>query len=137
MPGATTSKRAAEGNGATQELETWIEKIVDGKDGSVPRQMFIGGVSGWLTGFLAMKVGKVAATAIGGSIILFQVANHKGYINVNWNRLNRDVEKISKQIQAEAGGKKKDLADKIRNVAKENSYAAVGFVGGFLIGLAS
>jgi len=83
-----------------------------------------------------MKVGKVAATAIGGGILLFQFANHKGYINVNWNRLNRDVEKISKKIQTEAGGKK-DWADKIRNVANENSYTAVGFVGGFLIGLAS
>lgn len=30
-----------------------------------------------------MKVGKVAATAIGGGILLVQFANHKGYINVS------------------------------------------------------
>jgi len=29
-----------------------------------------------------MKVGKAAATAVGGGILLLQVANHKGYINV-------------------------------------------------------
>lgn len=31
-----------------------------------------------------MKVGKVAATAIGGGILLIQFANHKGYINVSF-----------------------------------------------------
>jgi hypothetical protein len=36
-----------------------------------------------LTGFLAMKVGKAAATAVGGGIIILQLANHKGYINVS------------------------------------------------------
>jgi len=29
-----------------------------------------------------MKIGKAAATAIGGGIILLQIANHQGYINV-------------------------------------------------------
>lgn len=49
MPAPTTSKRSSESSsgGVTQELETWIEKIVDPKDGSVPRQIFLGGVSGW------------------------------------------------------------------------------------------
>jgi len=37
-----------------------------------------------VTGFLAMKVGKAAATAVGGGIILLQIANHKGYINVSF-----------------------------------------------------
>jgi len=119
------------------DVESWLEKIVDGGEGNVPRQVFLGGVSGWLTGFLAMKVGKAAATAIGGGIILLQIANYKGYININWNRLNRDVEKIGKQIQTEASGKKKDWSDKIRTYAQDNTYTAVGFSGGFLIGLAS
>jgi len=30
-----------------------------------------------------MKVGKAAATAIGGGIILLQIASHQGYINVS------------------------------------------------------
>lgn len=48
MPAATTSKRASEGtNGESQELETWIEKMIDGKDNSVTKQVALGGVSGW------------------------------------------------------------------------------------------
>jgi hypothetical protein len=45
MPSATNNPPS--GPPTTQDLETWIEKIVDGKEGSVPRQVFLGGVSGW------------------------------------------------------------------------------------------
>lgn len=34
-----------------------------------------------------MKVGKAAATAVGGGIILLQIANYKGYINVSSRRI--------------------------------------------------
>jgi len=52
MPSATnnppsTSRGAGTGPSVTEELETWVEKIVDGKEGSVPRQVFLGGVAGW------------------------------------------------------------------------------------------
>jgi len=33
MPAATTSKKASESGGTTKELESWIDQIVDGKDG--------------------------------------------------------------------------------------------------------
>jgi len=134
MP-AVTKPSSSKNSNSEKDLETWIEKIVDGKDGSVPKQVFLGGASGWLTGFLAMKVGKFAALSIGGGIILLQVANHQGYININWNRLNRDVEDLSKKIQTE--GKSKDWSDKILSMARENTYASAGFAAGFLIGMAS
>jgi len=112
MPSATNIPKATPST--SENVESWIEKIVDGEEGSVPRQVFLGGASGWLTGFLAMKVGKAAATAVGGGIILLQIANYKGYININWNRLNRDAEKIQKQIQNKSG-KTSDWTDKQEN----------------------
>ncbi|CAN7949999.1 unnamed protein product [Ixodes pacificus] len=40
---------------------------------SPAKQLTVGGVSGWCVGFVFTKAGKVAATAIGGSLLLFQV----------------------------------------------------------------
>lgn len=33
------------------------------------------------------------AVAVGGGIILLQVASHKGYIKINWNKLEKDANK--------------------------------------------
>ena len=40
---------------------------------SVATQLLIGGVTGWCTGFIFQKVGKLAATAVGGGFFLLQV----------------------------------------------------------------
>jgi len=48
MPGvAKPSSSKGSGAGPVEELETWIEKVVDGKDSTVTKQMLFGGVSGW------------------------------------------------------------------------------------------
>lgn len=41
-----------------------------------------------------MKVGKLIAVVVGGSIILLQVANHQGYIKVDWDKVHKQVEKV-------------------------------------------
>ena len=38
-----------------------------------PKQLAVGAGAGWLVGYLTMKVGKAAATAVGGSLLLLQV----------------------------------------------------------------
>lgn len=45
-----------------------------------------------------MKIGKTIATAVGGSLILLQIANHKGYINVNWSKMNKDLDCATKKL---------------------------------------
>lgn len=35
-----------------------------------------------LVGYLSMKVGKVVATVVGGSLVVMQLAAHQGYIKV-------------------------------------------------------
>ncbi|XP_073885539.1 FUN14 domain-containing protein 1 isoform X4 [Macaca fascicularis] len=39
---------------------------------SVATQIVMGGVTGWCAGFLFQKVGKLAATAVGGGFLLLQ-----------------------------------------------------------------
>ena len=55
--------------------------------------------AGRVTGYLGMKVGKMAAMTLGGSLLVMQVANHKGYINVNWAKVNNDIREISEKVQ--------------------------------------
>ena len=51
-----------------------------------------------VTGYVAMKIGKTVATAVGGSLILLQIAYHKGYISVDWSKVNKDLEGASKKL---------------------------------------
>ncbi|KAM9600241.1 FUN14 domain-containing protein 2 isoform 2-T2 [Morphnus guianensis] len=57
----------------------WWRKVFAPSSGSsaekysVATQLVIGGVTGWCTGFIFQKVGKLAATAVGGGFFLLQV----------------------------------------------------------------
>ena len=77
--------------------QPWWRKLFGPESGlsvekySVATQLFIGGVTGWCTGFIFQKVGKLAATAVGGGFFLLQLANHSGYIKVDWQRVEKDM----------------------------------------------
>ena len=47
----------------------------DLKNSSKAKQLTVGAVSGWAAGYVAAKFGKIAATAIGGSLLLIQVCS--------------------------------------------------------------
>jgi len=106
--------------------------------GNNPQQLAMGGVSGWLTGYMAMKIGKTVATAVGGSLILLQIASYKGYININWSKVNKDIEGAQKKLLKHSSDPSvPQLLDKVQDLLTGNTYFAGGFTGGFLIGLAS
>ena len=66
-----------------RENQSTIQKVMDDLGRApAPKQMAVGGVAGWAAGYVTMKAGKMAATAIGGTLILIQIAHHKGYIKV-------------------------------------------------------
>ncbi|XP_010569675.1 PREDICTED: FUN14 domain-containing protein 1 isoform X1 [Haliaeetus leucocephalus] len=69
---------------------------------SVATQIVMGGVTGWCAGFLFQKVGKLAATAVGGGFLLLQIASHSGYVQVDWKRVEKDVNKAKKQLKKRA-----------------------------------
>ncbi|KAF2362463.1 FUN14 [Trinorchestia longiramus] len=88
--------------GTAQNVMTRFQKACkDVAKEPVAKQALIGGASGWVVGYLSMKVGKAAATVVGGGLILMQLAAHKGYIKVDWSRVNSDLEKNAKKIQKE------------------------------------
>ena len=58
----------------SRDSENIVKKILkDISKAPAPKQLAIGAGAGWLVGYLTMKVGKAAATAVGGSLLLLQV----------------------------------------------------------------
>ncbi|KAM6970758.1 FUN14 domain-containing protein 2 [Aplochiton taeniatus] len=107
---------------------------------SVATQLAIGGVTGWCAGFLFQKVGKLAASAVGGGFFLLQIANHTGYIKVDWKRVEHDVNKAKKQLKLNTEKPTKEVrtkVDEVHTFVKKNIVLTGGFAGGFLLGLAS
>lgn len=104
---------------------------------SPAKQLTVGGVSGWCVGFVFTKAGKVAATAIGGSLLLFQIAQHQGYVKVNWTRLNKDVQQAKNELARRANSKLPRIVEEGQQFIQDNIFLATGFLGGFLLGMAS
>ncbi|KAG5283143.1 hypothetical protein AALO_G00038800 [Alosa alosa] len=98
---------------------------------SVATQIMMGGVTGWCAGYLFQRVGKIAATAI---------ANHSGYVQVDWKKVEKDVNKAKKHLKKRANKAAPELNSFIEEsteFVKRNIVMSSGFVGGFLLGLAS
>lgn len=62
-----------------------------------------------------MKIGKFAAVGLGGSVILLHIASQKGYIDINWDKINKKVDKITDKIEKEATGQSPDWFEKVSN----------------------
>ncbi|XP_042336021.1 FUN14 domain-containing protein 2 [Sceloporus undulatus] len=127
----------------------WWRKLFKPNSGSsaekysVATQLAIGGATGWCTGFIFQKVGKLAATAVGGGFFLLQIANHTGYIKIDWQMVERDVNKAKEQLKFRSSPSNelppevKNRVDEVICFLKKNVILTGGFVGGFLLGMAS
>lgn len=71
-----------------------------------------------VTGFVTVKIGKVAACAVGGGILIMQIAAQQGYININWDKISRKAESITDKVEEKITGEGPSLADKVRLNAK-------------------
>ncbi|XP_077291895.1 FUN14 domain-containing protein 1A-like [Arctopsyche grandis] len=101
------------------------------------KQLVFGTASGWFTGYIGMKVGKVAAVGLGSGIILLHLANQGGYVNINWDKIHKNVDNISEKIEKETNKRSSAWLDKIIEFMKTNSYYSAGFAGGVFFGIAS
>ncbi|XP_064146947.1 A-kinase anchoring protein 7 isoform X4 [Loxodonta africana] len=108
---------------------------------SMAAQLLTGGVSGWCTGFIFQKVGTLAATAVGGAFFLLQLANHTGYIKVDWQQVEKDMKRAKEQLKIcqsnQVPNELKSKAKELRSFVKKNVLVTGGFFGGFLLGMTS
>lgn len=68
---------------------------------------------------------------------MLQIAHHKGYIKVNWNRMTNDTNGMADKMKDKLKIKSKTGMQKFQEFAAENVYLAGGFTGGFFLGIAS
>ncbi|KAA8579594.1 hypothetical protein FQN60_006687 [Etheostoma spectabile] len=86
------------------------------------------------------RVGKIAATAVGGGFLLLQIANHSGYVQVDWKKVEKDVNKAKKHLKKKANKAAPEIntfIEEATDFIKRNIVLSSGFVGGFFLGLAS
>ena len=60
-----------------------------------------------------MRIGRVVAIAVGGGIILIQIANEKGYIKLNWSKINKNIDKVTDKVEKELTGQEPSLLSKV------------------------
>lgn len=103
-----------------KDAKSIIEKILgDVSKTSATKQIIIGASSGWVTGYLAMKVGRAAAFALGGGVILLELANEKGYIKINWDKITKQIDKVEDYVDRKA--------DQVESLVKDRKKAAKGW----------
>lgn len=68
-----------------------------------------------MTGFASAKVGRLAAFTIGGAIILLEIANERGIIKVDWNRLFRKADEVGDKVQEAVTGQGPKWMEKVNN----------------------
>jgi FUN14 domain-containing protein 1 len=79
---------------------------------SATQQILVGAGSGWVTGYVTMKVGKATALALGGGIILLQIAHQQGYIKVDWKKVTRKIENATDKASEAITNEKRGVLDK-------------------------
>lgn len=132
-------------------LEEWAagqslcEHRCRSKHGVVCNQTADSCVSVRCAGYLFQKVGKLAASAVGGGFFLlqvnpvkprayhnwyvesvcylwsplhFQIAHHTGYIKIDWKRVEQDVNKAKKQLKLSSDKPPKEVRTKFNEVRK-------------------
>jgi len=105
-------------------------------------QLGIGAATGWFTGAMVGKVGKVLAAALGGSILLINMGTRAGYVSVDWDRIEVDMqcagERITQRlIEEHENDRTRRFAEHFSVFVRRNVVTAGGFAAGFFLGMAS
>ncbi|XP_021379239.1 FUN14 domain-containing protein 1-like isoform X1 [Mizuhopecten yessoensis] len=122
---------------AIRRGNSWIQSVFgDISRQSAAKQVAIGGATGWISGYLFVKVGKIAAATLGTTIILVQIAQYKGYIKIDWKKVQKEMNLAKNQMSKEISKKYPHYSQNMQTFFKQNIFLGTGFAGGFLIGMA-
>ncbi|XP_077987836.1 FUN14 domain-containing protein 1-like [Glandiceps talaboti] len=120
-----------------------IEKVLgDVTTKGAVTQLAIGGATGWVSGYVFQKVGRAAATAVGGGLLLLRIANYKGYIKIDWRKVEGDVDTAQRQLSKQSRKLRRENPEmagylqKLKELCQQNVMLSSGFIGGFLLGVA-
>ncbi|OTF72886.1 FUN14 domain-containing protein 1B-like protein [Euroglyphus maynei] len=132
---SNSDKNIANGNDDGNVPEIFKRFFYDLKKSSNSKQLMAGAMGGVVSGYLAAKFGKLAAIAVGGSMLVIQIAQYNGYIEIDWKKVNQDVQVVKKTMDKNKS-QLPAVAQNVRTFVAENAVLAGGFASGFLIGFA-
>lgn len=116
----------------------WLDDMVrDVATSSPKKQVMIGGVSGLASGYIVGKVGRAALLAVGGSIILLQIAHYQGLIQVNWTNVESSVASTRRRLNDHVSDSFPGLLEDVTEFGRRHVFLAGSFFAGFLVGLAT
>lgn len=92
-------------------------------------QVTFGGLAGYAVGYALKKVGRFLAIALGLLFIAVQLLAQAGYIQVDWTRIQRDVEPLLQQPGLQS------LWERLLTTLTYNLPFGASFVGGLILGL--
>ncbi|KAK9888155.1 hypothetical protein WA026_000424 [Henosepilachna vigintioctopunctata] len=98
-----------------------------------PRQLGLGTTTGILTGFLSMKIGRLSALAVGGGILLYEVAHHNKIVTKDLETVTKEI-KQKNYLNSPRAKKALSMFNHAKVFAGRNKIFSVGFLGGFLLG---
>ncbi|XP_017783468.1 PREDICTED: FUN14 domain-containing protein 1-like [Nicrophorus vespilloides] len=120
---------------SNKSKEAFNKIIANLTKSSDTKQLLIGVGSGWVTGILTLKGARTAAFAVGGGIIIMQVAQNQGLVKIDWGKIKAKADKVKEEKGINRVTP--NILAKVKKFARCNSVFAAGFIGGFLIGVAS
>ena len=128
-------------NGAADFVKKTFEDI---QGMSALNQIVVGGTLGLATGYVFSRVGKLAAFTLGTSVLALQVAQHLGYIEVNFTKKSKidQLKKKALKTAEEIGltennknnGKLEVGLNHVKKFLQNNITFGASFGGGVLIG---
>merc|ERR1712166_327634 len=64
-------------------------------------QIAVGVTAGYAGGWVCSKMGKLALVLVGTAAVVIPLAEHLGYVNVNWKRLEKDARTAHQNMERE------------------------------------
>lgn len=99
-----------------------------------------GGVAGFCSGYACKKIGKAVAIVFGGLFLGFQVAAQKGYLEVHWSKIEKDIA-VACDIPYHDGHIEVDQQEMqnramkyVNALGKHGGFATGSFMTSFLLG---
>ncbi|KAG7399935.1 hypothetical protein PHYBOEH_007455 [Phytophthora boehmeriae] len=113
-----------------------VERIIDTVLTNCGELTMAGGL-GFCSGYAAKQVGKAAALAVGFIFIMAQAAAYNGYIDIKWNKVQKDViAKVDPNGDGTINGEDIKLwYRKLLKIMKTNLPSSAGFSSGFALGI--
>jgi uncharacterized membrane protein (Fun14 family) len=133
---------SSDNNGISDFFNRTINDI---RDMPAMNQVIVGGTAGLASGYVFSRVGKMAAFTIGSGVLVLQLAQHCGYIEIKWGKkskieqMKKKVLKAAEEVGITANGspnsKLDKFADEVRTFFQNNITLGVSFGAGLLIGI--